>query len=70
MSDRIRVKVKSTPRVLVNQSNIKTLSLGDLVDVDMSAGKTDGSLLIYDAAVAKFTPSTLLNKQNINGGNF
>lgn len=70
MSDRIRVKLTGTQKVLVNQSNILTFSLDDLVDVDLSTGLTDGALLIYDATTSTFKPSIILEKQVINGGNF
>lgn len=68
--DRINVVVGQQKKVLVNQSGIiAARRLSDLVDVDLSA-KTDGSLLIYDEDTEKFTASTLLEKQTINGGHF
>ena len=68
--DRISVMIKPKPTVLVNQSSlIASKRLSDLLDVDVSA-KQDGSLLIYDENQQKFLASTLLEKQNINGGHF
>ena len=68
--DRISVMTKPKPTVLVNQSSlIASKRLSDLLDVDVSA-KQDGSLLIYDENEQKFLASTLLEKQNINGGHF
>lgn len=68
--DRISVVVKPKQTVLVNQSSlIAAKRLSDLLDVDVST-KEDGSLLIYDETVEKFKSSTLLEKQNINGGHF
>jgi hypothetical protein len=65
----ISVSPKSPGSVLVNQSKLVSRSLGDLADVNLS-GKTDGSLLIYDEGQGKFVASTLLDKQEINGGHF
>lgn len=68
--DRISVTVKPKQTVLVNQSSlIAAKRLSDLLDVDVS-NKQDGSLLIYDENEQKFLASTLLEKQNINGGHF
>jgi hypothetical protein len=68
--DRINVVVAKQKKVLVNQSNaVAVRRLSDLLDVDISA-KEDGSLLIYDEEQEKFVASTLLEKQNINGGHF
>ena len=68
--DRISVVVKPKQTVLVNQSSlIAAKRLSDLLDVDVST-REDGSLLIYDETVEKFKSSTLLEKQNINGGHF
>jgi hypothetical protein len=68
-SNRINVKVNKKNSVLVNQSKLVSRTLNDLTDVDTSA-KTDGSLLIYDEIQGKFLASTLLDKQQINGGHF
>jgi hypothetical protein len=68
-SNRVNVKVNKKNTVLVNQSKLVSRTLNDLSDVDTSA-KTDGSLLIYDESQGKFLASTLLDKQQINGGNF
>jgi hypothetical protein len=65
----IDVRTKKPTTVLINQSGSVPRSLGDLIDVDTSA-KTDGSLLIYDEEQEKFTASTLLEKQTVNGGHF
>jgi hypothetical protein len=68
-SNRLSVGVSRPGRVLVDQSGLVSRSLNDLVDVDTTT-KTDGSLLIYDETQRKFTASTLLEKQTLNGGNF
>lgn len=66
----VQAQVKQRQTVLVNQSGIIAVRrLSDLIDVDVSA-KTDGSLLIYDENQEKFIASTLLEKQQINGGHF
>ena len=68
--DRINVVVGQQKKVLVNQSGlIAARRLSDLLDVDVS-GQTDGALLIYDEEQKKYLASTLLEKQNINGGHF
>ena len=66
----VQAQLKQKQTVLVNQSGIIAVRrLSDLVDVDVST-KTDGSLLIYDENQQKFIASTLLEKQQINGGHF
>ena len=66
----VQAQLKQRQTVLVNQSGIIAIRrLSDLVDVDVST-KTDGSLLIYDENQQKFIASTLLEKQQINGGHF
>lgn len=68
--DRIKVVVGQQKKVLINQSGVIAVRrLNDLIDVDTS-GQTDGSLLIYDEEQNKFVASTLLEKQDINGGHF
>ena len=63
------ISAKTTQPVLVNQSNLVSRSLNDLIDVDTS-NKTDGSLLIYNESQGKLVASTILEKQTLNGGNF
>lgn len=65
----ITAVVQGRAPILVNQSGRVANSLADLTDVD-AANKQDGSLLIYDEGTQKFLTSTVLEKQNINGGNF
>lgn len=68
--DRISVVVEKQKKVLVNQSGVIAVRrLGDLLDVDTS-NQVDGSLLIYDEEQKKYVASTLLEKQQINGGHF
>jgi hypothetical protein len=54
----IEVRRKSNPRILINQSDLSIKNLGD------------GSLLIYDILTQKFVASRLLEKQEIDGGEF
>lgn len=66
----VQAQLKQRQTVLVNQSGIIAVRrLSDLVDVDVST-KPDGALLIYDENQQKFISSTLLEKQQINGGHF
>jgi hypothetical protein len=68
--DRISTAVGQQKRILVNQSGlIASKRLSDLIDVDVSA-QVDGSLLIYDEERQKYLASTLLEKQDINGGHY
>jgi hypothetical protein len=65
---KVVVNPKNNLSVLVNQSR-QVRRIADLIDVDLM-GLEDGSLLIYNATSEKFEASILLEKQNINGGNF
>lgn len=52
-----------TPTVLETMDNIG--------DVDMiTNGKIDGSILVYKVATGKWTSTTLLDAQNMEGGEF
>jgi hypothetical protein len=65
----VNVIVRKSPTVIVNQAGKISRKLSDLIDVDVST-KTDGSILIYNENQSKFVASTLLEKQEINGGHF
>ena len=39
------------------------------IEVD-ATGKTEGSLLVYKTATSKWTATTTLNAQNLEGGNY
>ncbi len=67
--DRLSVVVNRKPNVIVNQSNLAVKRLGDLTDIDLS-DKKDGSVLIYDENEQKFVTTSLLDKQQVNGGFF
>lgn len=68
--DRISVVVGQPKKVLINQAGVIAVrKLSDLIDVDLSA-QVDGSILIYDEESGKYVASTLLEKQQINGGLF
>lgn len=67
-SSNIKVKVKKPSRLFVNQTGV-VRKLDDISDVDVSS-KEDGSLLVYSETQNKFLASKLLDKQEINGGNF
>lgn len=68
-SNPIVATVQGRAPLFVNQSGLTIRSLADLSDVDLT-GKSDGGLLVYNDSVEKFQVSTLLEKQNINGGHF
>jgi hypothetical protein len=54
---------------IVSSSAIPPNSIENMADVDF-AGLTDGALLIYKNNTAKWTASTTLDKQNMEGGEF
>ena len=46
-------------------------SIANIADVDVSTnGKVNGSILIYKTATNKWTSSTVLDGQNMEGGEF
>jgi hypothetical protein len=46
-------------------------SIANIADVDISTnGKVNGSILIYKTATNKWTSSTVLDAQNMEGGEF
>lgn len=55
--------------LVVSSTSIPPNSIENMADVDF-AGLTDGALLIYKNNTAKWTASTLLDKQNMEGGEF
>ena len=56
--------------VLVNQAGkIVQVNIKELLGIDLT-NLEDGSILIYSTNNEKFEASTLLEKQNINGGHF
>ena len=58
-----------TGTLVVSSSNIVPNSIENMADVDLT-GLTDGALLIYKNNTAKWSASTLLDKQNMEGGEF
>lgn len=63
------LNIRNKKTVLVNQSGLINRKLDNLNDVD-TTGRTEGSLLIYDAISEKFLASNTLEEQTINGGDF
>ena len=59
----------SSGTLTVSSTNIVPNSIENMADVDLT-GLTDGSLLIYKNNTAKWSASTLLDKQNMEGGEF
>lgn len=55
--------------VTASQTSIAPNTIENMLDVDLQQ-LTDGSLLIYKNTTAKWTASTLLDKQNMEGGEF
>ena len=58
-----------TGTLVVSSSSIVPNSIENMADVDLT-GLTDGALLIYKNNTAKWSASTLLDKQNMEGGEF
>lgn len=73
----VAITTPSSPQVLTaytegpqGPSSAALGTLGDLTDVDTSA-VTDGSVLVYDGGIAKFTAdSTWTTTSLTDGGNF
>ncbi len=55
--------------LVVSSSTIPPNSIENMADVDLT-GLTDGALLIYRNNTARWTASTLLDKQSMEGGEF
>lgn len=55
--------------LVVSSASIPPNSIENMADVDLT-GLTDGALLIYQNNTARWTASTMLNKQNMEGGEF
>lgn len=58
-----------TGTLMISASSISPNSIENMADVDLT-GLTDGALLIYQNNTARWTASTMLNKQNMEGGEF
>jgi hypothetical protein len=56
-------------KVFVNQSNLVIRSMGDLDNVDLTAN-ANGAILVYNSATQKFTATTTLDAQTIDGGTY
>jgi hypothetical protein len=74
MSNEIFVTVEDESSLIAssNLTNPVTLeSLNNVGDVDMNTnGKNNGSILIYKANTSKWTATTTLDAQNMEGGEF
>jgi hypothetical protein len=55
--------------LMISASSIPPNSIENMADVDLT-GLTDGALLIYRNNTAKWAASTMLDKQNMEGGEF
>jgi hypothetical protein len=74
MADDIYVTIQSedsTTITTVGETGLTGASglLSDITDVDTTA-KTDGSVLVYKLANSKWTATTILEQQEMNGGFF
>jgi hypothetical protein len=74
MSEDIIVTVEDTSLTYASSSltNPVTLeSLDNVADIDMASnGKTNGSVLVYKTTTNKWTSTTTLDAQNMEGGEF
>ena len=74
MSNEIFVTVEDESSLLAssNLSNPVTVeTLDNVGDVDMvTNGKNNGSILVYKANTSKWTATTTLDAQNMEGGEF
>jgi hypothetical protein len=55
--------------VTASQTTVPPNTIENMLDVDLQQ-LTDGSLLIYKNTTAKWTASTLLDKQSMEGGHY
>lgn len=55
--------------VVASQTTVPPNTIENMLDVDLQQ-LTDGSLLIYKNTTAKWTASTLLDKQSMEGGHY
>lgn len=74
MADDIFVTVTSedtTTVTTVGETGLtgSTGSMSEILDVDATA-KTDGSVLVYKTLSSKWTATTLLEQQELNGGHY
>lgn len=74
MADDIFVTVteeESTTVTTVGETGLTGASgsMSDILDVDATA-KTDGSVLVYKTISSKWTATTLLEQQELNGGHY
>jgi myosin-crossreactive antigen len=44
--------------------------LEDVGDIDVSGGKVDGSVLVYKTTTNKWTATTVLDAQDVTGGQY
>lgn len=65
----INIRMKRSPSVYLNQAGLGSSNLTELIDVDSSTLE-DGSVLVYNSSTGKFTTTKLLDKQDIDGGEY
>lgn len=61
--------LESGTTVTASATSIPPNTIENMLDVDLQ-GLTDGALLIYKNTTSKWSASTLLDKQNMEGGEF
>jgi hypothetical protein len=69
VSDPYGSVTESGTTVTAASTSIPPNTIENMLDVDLQ-GLTDGALLIYKNTTAKWSASTLLDKQNMEGGEF
>ena len=55
--------------ITADQTSVPPNTIENMLDVDLQQ-LTDGALLVYQNNTAKWTASTLLDKQSMEGGEF
>jgi len=65
----IKVNISRSPRIITNQSNLVSVSLSNLIDVN-ATNRQDGSVLVYDDVTEKYVATLTLDSQIIDGGVF
>jgi hypothetical protein len=69
VSDPYGSETESGVTVTAAATSIAPNTIENMLDVDLQT-LTDGALLIYKNNTAKWTASTMLDKQNMEGGEF
>ena len=66
---KIKATLKDQQDIRIRSASFVARGIADLVDIDTRILK-DGSVLVYEKDTEKWTSTTTLQKQNLEGGEF